>query len=110
LPKDINADPSETVTEVVQPQVDPQLEIAQQESTSEFESFQPEVNPETIPIQTEVTSEPKVVQEPLTKTFVHLPKHLDFEVEQLEVVTLAVIPHTLVTIETSTSLTPEIFY
>ncbi|MCY6524856.1 hypothetical protein, partial [Actinobacillus pleuropneumoniae] len=82
--------------EVVQPQVDPQLEIAQQESTSEFESVQLEVNPETILVQIEATFEPKVVQEPLTETVVHLPKHLDFEVQHSEVVTLPVTPQTLV--------------
>ena len=43
--------------------------------------MQPEVNPEPIPVQTEVTSEPEVVQEPLSKTVVHLPEHLDFEFE-----------------------------
>jgi len=66
LPEDASTDPSETVTEVVQPQVDPQLEIAQQESTSELESVQQEVKPESIPIQTEVTYEPEVVHESLT--------------------------------------------
>jgi len=55
LPKDISTNPSETVTEVVQQQVDPQLEISQQESTFELEPVQPEANPESIPVQTEVT-------------------------------------------------------
>ena len=37
LPESISTDPSETVIEAVQPQVDTQLQIAQQESTSKFE-------------------------------------------------------------------------
>jgi len=106
LPEDISTDPSATITEFVQPQVDPQLEIAQQESTSEFELVQPEVNLETIQVLTEVISEPEFVQEPLTETVVHLLKHLDFEVEHSEVITLPVTPQRSVTIETSTSPTP----
>ena len=74
-----------------------------------------EVNPEPITIQTEVTSEPGVVQEPLSRTVILLPKHLDFEFEHSEVVALPeddqpVTPQTLVTIETSASSTPKIFY
>ena len=88
LPKDISTDPSEIVTKVVQQQFDPQLEISQQEITSKLESIELEVNPESIPVQTKVISEPKVVQEPLSETIVHLPEHLDFEFEHSEVVTL----------------------
>ncbi len=74
LPEDISTNPSETIIEFFKPQVDPQLEVAQQEITSKLESVQPEVNPEPITVQTEVTFEPKVVQEPLTETVVHLLK------------------------------------
>jgi len=75
------------MTNVIQ-QVDPQLEVAQQESTSKLESVQPEVKPEPIPVQTKVTFEPEFVQEPLSKTVVHLPEHVDFEFEHSEAVTL----------------------
>lgn len=81
LLEDISIDPSETVTEIVQHQVDAQLEVAQQEITFEPELVQLEVNPEPILVQIEVTSKPEVVQEPLCETFVHLPEHLDFEFE-----------------------------
>lgn len=40
LPMDISTDPSETITEVVQQRVDPQLEVSQQEITSKLESVQ----------------------------------------------------------------------
>lgn len=40
-PQGISTNPNETITEVVQQQVDPQLEIAQQESTCELELVQP---------------------------------------------------------------------
>lgn len=114
LPKDISTDSSETVTEVVQPQVDSQLEISQEKSSFEPQSVQPKVNLESIPVQIEFTSEPEVVQESLTKTIVHLPEHLDFKFEHAEVVTLLeddqpVTPQTSVTIETSTSSIPKIF-
>eukprot|EP00253_Pinus_taeda_P035045 PITA_35045 len=61
LPEDISIDLSETVTENFQQEVDPQLEISQQESTSELELVQPKVNLESIPVQIEVTSKPEVV-------------------------------------------------
>jgi len=115
LPEDIITNISETITKVVQQEVDPQLEVAQQEINSELESVKPKVNPEPIIVQTKVTFEHKVVQEPLSETVVLLLEHMGFEFEHSKVVTLLeddqpVNPQTSVTIETSTLSTPEVYY
>ena len=87
LPEDISTNPSVTVTEVFQQQVDIQLETVQPESDSELETAQLGIGPESIPVLTEVTCEPGFVQEPPFETVVHLPEHLDFEFQHSEFVT-----------------------
>ena len=61
LPEDTRSDPSETVTQVVQQEVDSQPKVVQQEITSELEFVQLKVDPKPIIVQQEVTSEPEVV-------------------------------------------------
>lgn len=82
------------------------LNPIQQQITSKLEFSQPEVNPKPIIVQQEVTSKPKVVQETHPKPIFLLPKHLDLEVEKLEVVPISeydqpIYPQTYVTIQTS---------
>ena len=111
LPKDISTNPIEIVTEVVQQQVDPQLDVSQQEITSELEQFSKNLIQNLSQFKQKVTSELELVQEPLSKSVVLLPKHLDLEFEHSKVVTLLeddqlVTPQTSVITKTSTLSKP----